>query len=103
MKIPQRFYFWFAIGDFYSIIYILVLAVLVQQIQQNLIYPLVVQKIIGVPSTLIILSIVVGATLGGIIGLLLAIPIAVLFQELYKDIQSGYIASIIKEDTIDSG
>ncbi len=92
-----------AIGDFYSIIYILVLAVLVQQIQQNLIYPLVVQKIIGVPSTLIILSIVVGATLGGIIGLLLAIPIAVLFQELYKDIQSGYIASIIKEDTIDSG
>ena len=91
-----------ASGDFYSIIFLLVLVVLVQQIQQNLVYPIVVQKIIGVPSTLVILAIVAGVTLGGVIGLLLSIPLAVLLKELYKDIQSGYFTSVTQEQNIES-
>ena len=92
-----------ASGDFYSIIFLLVLVVLVQQIQQNLVYPIVVQKIIGVPSTLVILAIVAGVTLGGVIGLLLSIPLAVLLKELYKDIQSGYFTSVTQEQNIEPG
>lgn len=65
---------------------VLVLYVLVQQFENHLIYPLVVRKTIGVPPLLVVMAVVVGARLGGIFGIILAVPVAAVLMEFIHDI-----------------
>jgi len=65
---------------------VLILYVIVQQFENHLIYPLVVRKTIGVPPLLVVLSLVVGGTLGGFFGLLLSVPIAAVLVEFVNDV-----------------
>lgn len=67
---------------------VLGLFVLVQQIENHLIYPLVVRKTIGVPPLLVVLAIVAGAKLGGFFGILLSVPIAAVLVEFLNDISA---------------
>jgi len=59
----------------------------IQQIEAHLIYPLVVRKVVGVPSLLVIISLVAGAELAGFVGALLAVPITVALVEFLDDVQ----------------
>lgn len=68
---------------------VLGLYVVVNQFQGNLIYPLVVQKVLGVPPLVVILAIIAGAQLGGFLGVLIAVPIAAAVQEYIADLQKG--------------
>ena len=61
------------------------LYLIIQQFENNLIYPLVVTKVVGVPPVLSILALLVGAKLAGILGILLSIPIAAALQEIFED------------------
>lgn len=61
------------------------LYVIIQQFENNLLYPLVVKKIVGVPSLVIILALIVGAKLAGFIGILLSVPAAAVLMELVSD------------------
>lgn len=63
------------------------LVLIIQQFESNLIYPLVVKKVVGVPPLLVILALIVGAKLAGFLGILLSVPIAAALQELVTDIQ----------------
>jgi len=65
------------------------LYLIVNQFQGNLIYPLVVQKVVGVPPLLVILALIVGAQLAGFLGIILSVPAAAVLQELVHDIQKG--------------
>lgn len=60
--------------------------VVFNQIQANLVYPLVVKKVVGVPPVLVILALIAGAQLAGFLGVLLSVPIAAALQELISDI-----------------
>lgn len=62
------------------------LYVIIQQFENHLIYPLVVQKIIGVPPLLAILSLLIGWRLAGLLGFILAVPVATILMELANDI-----------------
>ncbi|PIQ69499.1 MAG: hypothetical protein COV90_01255 [Candidatus Tagabacteria bacterium CG11_big_fil_rev_8_21_14_0_20_41_11] len=62
--------------------------VLIQQFESHLIHPIVVRKITGVPSILVIISMIIGGKLGGIWGILLALPISVILVEFLNDIAS---------------
>lgn len=66
---------------------VLGLYVIVNQFQSNLIYPLVVKKIVGVPPLLVILALIAGAQLAGFIGVIIAVPFAAALQEFVSDIQ----------------
>lgn len=66
---------------FFFIVFIIVL----QQIEGNLIYPKVVGKTIGLPSILVLVSIIVGGNVGGILGILLAVPTCALAYVLIKE------------------
>lgn len=66
----------------------LVFYVAVQQLENHLLYPLVVRKIVGVPSLVVILSLLVGGKLAGFVGLLLAVPAATVLMELVNDIET---------------
>lgn len=63
----------------------------VNQFQANLIYPLVVQKIVGVAPILVIIALIAGGQLGGFLGVLLSVPIAAVVQEFVNDIQKRRI------------
>lgn len=60
---------------------------LVQQFESHLIYPLVVRKVVGVPPILVILALIIGAELGGFLGVLISVPVAAAFMELVEDIE----------------
>ena len=66
---------------------VLVFYLVVQMIENQLIYPLVVKKVVGVPSLLVIISLVIGAQLFGFLGVLLAIPLSATLMEFIKDVE----------------
>lgn len=65
---------------------------LIQQLESNVIYPLVVKKIIGIPPLVVILSLVVGYNLAGILGVLLAVPLATALIEYLNDVSRGKVS-----------
>ena len=71
------------------------LYVIIQQFESNLIYPLVVKKVVGVPPLLVILALIVGFQLGGFLGALLSIPIAAALVEYLDDVvrEKGQLVS----------
>ena len=66
---------------------VILVYVVVNQLQANIIYPLVVQKVLGIAPLVVILAIIVGAQLGGFLGILVAVPLAAAFQEYVSDVQ----------------
>lgn len=61
------------------------LYVVVNQFESNLIYPLIVKKIVGVPPLLVIVALIAGYTLAGFLGVLLSVPIAAVLLEFITD------------------
>lgn len=60
--------------------------VILQQFENNLLYPLVVRKVVGVPALMVILALIVGAQLAGFLGVLLSVPLAAVLQEILADL-----------------
>jgi predicted PurR-regulated permease PerM len=62
------------------------LYVIVNQFEANLIYPLVVKKVVGLPPLLVILALIAGGELAGFLGVLLSVPVAAAVQEFIADL-----------------
>ena len=62
------------------------LYLIIQQFESNIIYPLVVKKVVGIPPLLVIIALVVGGELAGLIGIILSVPISVALTEYIDDI-----------------
>lgn len=60
--------------------------VLIQQMESHLIVPVVMRRAVGLNPLIVIISLLIGAQLGGIIGLFLAVPIAAVVVEFVVDI-----------------
>jgi predicted PurR-regulated permease PerM len=61
------------------------LFIVVNQFESNLIYPLIVKKIVGVPPLLVIVALIAGYTLAGFLGALLSVPVAAVLLEFITD------------------
>ncbi len=75
-----------------SAIMVIGLYVIIQQFENQLIYPLVVRKIVGVPPLISILALIIGAKLAGFVGLLISVPLATMLMEFLNDIEKDKIA-----------
>ncbi len=64
---------------------VLGLFVVVNQFESNLIYPLIVKKVVGVPPLLVIVGLIAGYTLAGFLGALLAVPVSAVILEVISD------------------
>ena len=64
----------------------LALFIIIQQLENHLIYPVVIRKTVGVHPVMVILSIMIGGQLGGFFGILLAIPLSAVVVEISNDI-----------------
>jgi predicted PurR-regulated permease PerM len=62
-------------------------------LQSNLIYPAVVKQVVGIPPLLVIIALIVGGTLAGFIGVLLAVPLAAALREFINDLDTEKRAS----------
>jgi predicted PurR-regulated permease PerM len=59
----------------------------ISQIESHILYPRVMSKMVGVPSVVVIVAIVIGAKIAGIWGVLLAVPLASILMELASDLE----------------
>ncbi len=83
---------------FVFVIFIFIL----QQIEGNLIYPKVVGRSVGLPGIWVLLSVTIGASVGGILGMLIATPLCSLVYFLLREavnerINSNKIVNKVKE------
>lgn len=58
-----------------SALWFIVFIIVLQQLENNLIYPKVVGKSVGLPPILILVAIIIGAEVGGAAGIMLGIPL----------------------------
>jgi len=63
----------------------IVFLICLQQLEGNLIYPRVVGKSVGLPSILVFIAVIIGASLGGVIGMILGVPICSILYVLTKE------------------
>lgn len=75
------------VGGLHLLLIVAVIYLVISQIESHILYPRVMTKLVGVPSVLVIISLVVGAKLAGIWGVLLAVPVASILMEFISDIE----------------
>ena len=66
-------------------IFFLLYLILLQQFEGNVIYPRVVGGSIGLPGMWVLMAITIGGALWGILGMLVAVPLAASFYQIIKD------------------
>lgn len=78
-----------AVSPIKSLIFIIFIIVL-QQLEENLIYPRVVGQSTGLPGLWVLAAITVGGGIMGIMGMLIAVPIAAAFYRMLRhDVRKG--------------
>lgn len=64
---------------------VLVLYVIIQQLENNLLVPKVMQRAVGLNPIISIIALLVGAKVGGLLGMILAIPVATAITVIMKE------------------
>lgn len=63
--------------------------ILIQQLENHVIYPMVVKKVVGVPPMVSIIALFIGGQLAGFLGMIIAVPLAAVFMELLSDLEKS--------------
>jgi predicted PurR-regulated permease PerM len=84
----------FTSGGFPTALIVGGLYLIVHQFENQLIYPLVVKKVVGVSPIVSIIALAVGWQLAGFVGLILSVPIAAVVIEFFDDFEKNKIEKI---------
>ena len=77
----------FMINPLEALIFIIFILVL-QQLEGNLIYPKVVGKSVGLPGIWVLVAVTVGASINGVLGMLLSVPIcSIIYSTLATNVK----------------
>ncbi len=74
-----------ALDSWLKALLILIVFILIQQIEGNILTPILAKKFIGLPPVLVLISLMIGGKLWGILGAILAIPLAGIIFEFTRD------------------
>lgn len=66
---------------------VILLYIVIQQLENYIIYPQVMKKTVGLNPIIIIVAMLIGAKLAGILGIILAVPVTAAVAEFLKDFQ----------------
>lgn len=69
--------FWIVLGIYFVI----------GQIESHILYPNIMNRLVGVPSVIVIIALITGAKLAGFWGILLAVPVSAVIMELMSDLE----------------
>ncbi len=83
-------------GGFSMAVMVIGFYIIVHQFENQLIYPLVVKKIVGVSPVVSIIALVAGWELGGFLGLILSVPVSTALIEFFDDLERNKIEKIEK-------
>lgn len=85
----------FAISPIKGIM-VLILYIVIQQIENNILVPKIMQRVTGLNPIVSIVALLIGIKLGGMVGAILAIPVAtmasVVLEELFSEFRTDNIA-----------
>ena len=79
-----------------KVILFVVFLLILQQVEGNLIYPRVVGSALGLPGLLVLCAVLVGGNIGGVVGMLMGVPVVAVVYELLR---RGVAHRIGKENT----
>ncbi|MEK9178013.1 MAG: AI-2E family transporter, partial [Patescibacteria group bacterium] len=79
------------------------LYLIIYQFESQLFYPLVVKKVVGISPIVVILALVIGVKLAGVLGALIAVPLAAAFMEYIHDIEKYKKMEIAERETVGKG
>ena len=66
-------------------LWFIIFIIVLQQLEGNLIYPRVVGKSIGLPGIWVLAAVTIGGSIGGILGMLLSVPICSIVYTLFRN------------------
>jgi len=73
----------FMVNPLQAVIFVIFIIVL-QQLEGNLIYPHVVGKSVGLPGIWVLVAVTLGASINGVLGMLLSVPLASIIYSILK-------------------
>ena len=76
----------FGAGGFIKLIFVLIMYVVIQQLENHLLVPKVMQKAVGLNPIISILALLAGVKLAGVLGALIAIPVATALSVFLQDV-----------------
>ena len=62
---------------------------IVQQLENNLIVPYIMRKAVGINPIVTLIALIVGGRVGGILGILLAIPLTLFFESIVSEVANN--------------
>ncbi len=74
-----------ALDSFPKAVFVVLTFILIQQIEGSVLLPLLTKKFIGISPVLVLISLAIGGTLWGVMGAILAIPLAGILFEFLRD------------------
>ena len=66
-------------------LYIIILFLVIQQAESHLLVPFVMKKTVGISPVVVVIALLAGSQIAGLIGIILAVPTAVVLQEVIED------------------
>lgn len=66
-------------------IIVVIVYILIQQLESNILVPNVMKKAVGINPAIIIIAILIGAELGGVVGMILAVPVAAIIAIIMRE------------------
>ncbi len=75
-----------ALDSWSKALLVLIAFVLIQQIEGNVLTPLLTEKMVGLPAILVLIALLVGGRLWGILGAILTIPLTGMIYEFLRDL-----------------
>ncbi len=74
-----------SLENFLRAIFVLIVFTLIQQIENNILLPILTKKILGLSPVLVLIALAIGGTLWGFLGGVLAIPLTGILFEFLRD------------------
>jgi predicted PurR-regulated permease PerM len=66
--------------------WVIILYIVIQQFENHILTPLILGRTLGINPVVVIIALLVGFNLAGIIGMILAVPVATIIVEWFNDI-----------------
>ena len=58
----------------------------IQQVENHILVPKVIQRVVGLNPVIVILALLVGGNLAGVVGIILAVPVTTVVVEIFRDV-----------------
>jgi predicted PurR-regulated permease PerM len=76
---------------------VLIFYIIAQQVENYVLNPAIVKRVVGIPPLIVLVSFLIGITLAGFVGAVLAIPIAVFVLEYLGDVEKSKYVTVTEQ------